>query len=458
LALFLSIYSARRVSDIKALSKENEYHAKHDHLTELPNRKYALDHLEKALRKAKRQKTSVAVIFMDLNNFKQINDFYGHYYGDLFIKEVSQHLSSTTLGEKLVSRIGGDEFLFISEFDEHDHNAHTIIKRIKNNQQVDYVIEGKIVSASFSIGVACYPNDGKTVEELIVASDSAMYHAKQTKTLSECYYNEEIGRKNKERIQLEKHLKNALINDELYLVYQPIVDIVSGKIAGFEALTRWQLNGTFINPEVIVATADNAGLAELFYTWLLKATANNGKQFLKEEQFISLNISAVQFLNEHFLSHVATTLSQQTHHHIEFEITESSIFIDHEKASSTISKLRDIGINVMIDDFGKDYSSLSRLRILDVDKIKIDKSFLHDATKDAKSLGIFESVIALARKLELQVVIEGIETKEHLRLVQQNAPLLGQGYLFQVPAIKQKLALESDIIELVSEQWKRTVM
>jgi diguanylate cyclase (GGDEF)-like protein len=458
LALSLIVYSLRRVSELKTLSKENAHNAKFDHLTQLPNRKHALAHLQSLLRHAKKNKLSVAVVFIDLNNFKQINDFHGHHYGDLFLKAVSRRLSSSLHAEELVSRIGGDEFLFISEFNQQHTSASAIIERITSNQHTSYVIEGKTVSTGFSSGVAIYPQDGLSVEALIVASDTAMYHAKQTKTFATCYYNEELGRINNERILLEKHLKNALTNDELYLVFQPIVDVVCGNIIGFEALTRWRLNGTYINPEVIVTTADNAGLAEAFYTWLFTATANNSKQFLTANQFISLNISAVQFLNEHFLSHVTTMFSQHSLSHIEFEITENSIFIDYEKASSAISTLRQLGINVMIDDFGKDYSSLSRLRMLDVDKIKIDKSFLHDATNDAKSLGIFESVIALAKKLELKIVIEGIETNQQLQLVQQHAPLFGQGYLFQVPATPEQLKHESQIIDLVSAQWKQTIM
>lgn len=439
LAVFLFVYSLRRVGDLKQLNQENEYHAHYDYLTGLPNRKYALDHLERTLLHAKWHNQSVAVVYMDLNHFKQINDFFGHPIGDVFIKEVSQRLASTRLSSELIARIGGDEFLFISELPNHDSNAASIITRIKSALEQNLVIDEKTIQASFSIGIALYPEHGRNVEELIVAADSAMYYAKRSKSISECYYTEEIGIKNNARIQLEKHLKDALMDDQLYLVYQPIIDVTTGNAVGFEALTRWKLNGKRVNPELIVSTADNAGLAELFYTWLFRTAANDVALFVKDDQFISLNISAMQFLNEHFLNHVKNSLLQSTPVQIEFEITESSIFTDHEKASSTISTLRQLGINTMIDDFGKDYSSLSRLSALDVDKIKIDKSFLHNATIDTKSLGIFLSVIELARKLELVVVVEGIETIQQLNLLQQHAPLLGQGYLFQMPLPKDEI-------------------
>lgn len=463
LAIFSVIYSIRRVNDLKKLSEKNEHNSKHDHLTGLPNRKYALDYLSRALSKAKKHNTSVAIIYMDLNNFKQINDFYGHHYGDQFINEVSKRLSSTIRNEELISRIGGDEFLLISEFSDNDISTIPIIDRIKSSQRENYLVEGKYTKASFSIGVAFYPKDGDSVESLIVASDSAMYHAKQNKSDSECYYTEDIGRTNNQRIKLAKHLKDALFNDELHLVYQPIVDIMSGKVLGYEALTRWKLDGAMINPELIVSIADKSGLAENFFIWLIETSSKNGKLFLRNDQFISINVSAVQFLNDHFLQNVKEKLVFQTSINVEFEITESSLLLDHDKTCRTISGLHELGVKVMIDDFGKGYSSLGRLNELDVDKLKVDKSFIQDATKDSKSLGIFESIIELANKLELKVVIEGIETKEQLQLLQRNSTLLGkdllgrellgQGYLFEVPTTRNNLRPESDIIEIVTNKY-----
>ncbi len=224
---------------------------------------------------------------------------------------------------------------------------------------------------------------------------------------------------------------------------------MSGAIEGYETLTRWNLQGTHINPELVINLAEDIGLSEDFFKWLLKTTLAEGSRFLKRDQFIAINVSVKQFLDVNFLVNTQKIISTFDHINIEFEITESSLIANFTETTNRIDALNTMGIKVMIDDFGTGYSSLSRLKHLKVDKIKIDREFLNDAVNDKKSAGIYESIVALAHKLDIDVVAEGVETKEQLDYLRQFKPIFLQGYLFQTPKISTEQTSEIIIKDII---------
>ncbi|WP_445778511.1 EAL domain-containing protein [Shewanella sp.] len=265
-----------------------------------------------------------------------------------------------------------------------------------------------------------------------------MYEAKKNQLNSACYYTDEIGQKISERYRLSSQLKHAINNDHLYVVYQPIVCLTSGNIKGYEALTRWNLEGTHINPEVIVSLAEDIGSSEDFFKWLLNTTLKECSEFVKPDQFIAVNVSARQFLDTHLIMNTTHIIAKYPDANIEFEITESSLIVDFKEMINRISALNELNIKVMIDDFGTGYSSLSRLKQLNVDKIKIDREFLSDACHDEKSAGIYEAIVNIAHKLDIEIVAEGVESIEQQLFLRQFNPIYMQGYLLQKPQISRE--------------------
>lgn len=264
IAIVAIIYSIRRVLDIMALNKETAQNAYFDILTGLPNRVLAQQQLEKMLAHAYRYKLSMAVIFIDLNNFKEINDNYGHKYGDKLLQQVSRELSAVTRNEEIIARLGGDEFIVAGEFRESYSHLEALLERLQNCQDRDYIIDGQPFSVRFSIGIAVSPAENASIDELMAAADSAMYEAKRNRSLTAYFYTEQIGQIVKERYRLSSNLKTALNEHQLFLVYQPIVDM-QGHIKGYESLTRWQLDGQFINPEHLVSLVDLRGCRSNFF-------------------------------------------------------------------------------------------------------------------------------------------------------------------------------------------------
>uniref|UniRef100_UPI00404840F2 putative bifunctional diguanylate cyclase/phosphodiesterase n=1 Tax=Shewanella sp. TaxID=50422 RepID=UPI00404840F2 len=437
-AVIATIYGIRRVIDIRTINKEVAYHAFYDSITGLPNRSLAQYQLEKSLLSVKRSKLTVCVIFLDLDNFKDVNDTYGHDSGDLLIKKLGKRLASVIRNNETVARLGGDEFLIIAEFPKDSTNIQTLISRIENCREKPFNINGIHISVAFSIGVALSPQNGNSVQALMVAADSAMYEAKKNQLNSACYYTDEIGQKISERYRLSSQLKHAINNDHLYVVYQPIVCLTSGNIKGYEALTRWNLEGTHINPEVIVSLAEDIGSSEDFFKWLLNTTLKECSEFVKPDQFIAVNVSARQFLDTHLIMNTTHIIAKYPDANIEFEITESSLIVDFKEMINRISALNELNIKVMIDDFGTGYSSLSRLKQLNVDKIKIDREFLSDACHDEKSAGIYEAIVNIAHKLDIEIVAEGVESIEQQLFLRQFNPIYMQGYLLQKPQISRE--------------------
>lgn len=299
-AIVVSIYAIRRVIDIVNLSKSNEYNANHDSLTGLPNRYFAQILLTKMLHRAKRYNHSVAVLFLDLNNFKDINDSFGHDHGDMLVEQIGQRLSAIVRTEEVASRLGGDEFLIIAELCDEKKIIAPIVERIHECTHIPFNIYGKSIKASFSIGIAISPEHGNSVKELMAAADAAMYEAKRNKNAPAFYYKHEVGERNNKYFLMSLNLKSALINKELYLVFQPIVNTYTGLIEGYEALTRWEFEGEQVNPELLVSIAENIGLSDGFFQWLMDTAARESSFFQVNNQFISINVTVKQFLSNNF--------------------------------------------------------------------------------------------------------------------------------------------------------------
>ncbi|MGX9417500.1 putative bifunctional diguanylate cyclase/phosphodiesterase [Vibrio sp. WJH972] len=452
IAVVASIYSIRRIIDINNLNKSNEYNANHDSLTGLPNRDFVQFLLTQMLHRAKRYNYSVGVIFLDLNDFKIVNDSFGHDHGDRLLEQVGQRLSSIVRSEEVAARLGGDEFLVIVERADAENALERIINRIQVCIKEPFDIYEKSVNVGFSIGVALSPDHGESISELLVAADMAMYEAKSNKSTPVFYYNDDVGERHKKHMRLSTNLKHALFNNEFHLVFQPIVNTHNSQVVGYEALIRWELDGEYVDPELIISLAENMGLSDAFFQWLLQAVADESESFQSPNQFVSVNVTIRQFLSNHFLRTMMNTIQKMKGRIIHLEITESTILKDFEKVAIRIHQLRLKGVYVMIDDFGTGYSSLGRLRDLDIDKLKIDKSFLSDAMVNDKGAKIFESMIALANTLEIEIVAEGIETKEQLKYLRQFPPMLTQGYLIQKPLKKDQLSTDKIILSNMNER------
>lgn len=449
-AIVAVIYASRRVSEIVKINKINAYNANHDSLTGLPSRAYSQYLMSKMLDEASSENSNVAVIFMDLNDFKNINDSFGHDHGDLLLKQIGSRLKSVIRDGEVVSRLGGDEFLVFAQIGKQIDSLEQLVERIQNCTKDPFKIYAKSICSSFSIGVAKSPEHGESVNSLLAAADAAMYEAKRNKDMPVFYYSNYIGQRNKENYELSSNLRTAIMNKDLYLVFQPIVNSYSGQIEGYEALTRWEFEGDLVNAEIIISMAESIGLSEHFFIWLIETALAESTSFLKPAQFISINVTAKQFLSEQFLAIIIDARSQYKNKIISLEITESSILADYEKTVETICQLRQLGIKVMIDDFGTGYSSLGRLKDLDIDKIKIDKSFLVDTENNDKSRKIFASIFGLATTLEIEVVAEGLETVEQLELLRLFPPMLVQGFLLQEPTVKELLKSESSIHNIMN--------
>lgn len=458
LAIVATVYGIRRLQDIKTLNNEITHSAYYDFLTALPNRNLALNYLKTKIEDAQLAPGQFAIMFLDFDNFKEVNDSHGHDSGDQLIRLVSKRLSLCVKEEELLARLGGDEFLMIVAMPEVENDFTAFIQRIQQCQNEAFEIDGKSISTNFSIGIAVYPRDGKNSQELLIAADTAMYQAKRNGTGNACFYMEEFGNEMYERQQLSAQLRKELKNNKLFLEYQPIVESKLGLVQGYEALLRWKYKGRMINPELIIDLGEESGLSHDINNWVMETAFEESRQLLSDDQFLAINVSVTQFLYPLFVPNIKK-LIQQCHFdpsRLEIEITESSILSNFAESSIIINKLKEMGVKIAIDDFGTGYSSLSRLKNLHVDRLKIDRSFLVDALVENRSSGIYRAIVGLANNLDIDIVAEGIETKDHVNFLSDFSPLLMQGFFFQKPArVEEQSYMQSMDIETSIPASKR---
>ncbi|WP_226671211.1 putative bifunctional diguanylate cyclase/phosphodiesterase [Metabacillus litoralis] len=418
------------------LVNEYRYLAFHDQLTGLYNRPKFQEDLQKVLKKATEDSTRTALLLIDLDRFKNINDTLGHYFGDCLLQEVAKRLEQTLEKNGITYRLGGDEFVIVLPETTKPHCV-SIVKKLLADFQSPFSINGYEISVSPSIGISMYPENGHTFGKLLKHADAAMYLAKENGKNTFHFYNESLHKLLAQKMKLENGLRKAIENKEFHLVYQPKVELHSGKIIGVEALLRWEHPKLgSISPMEFIPIAEETGQIIHVGQWVLKEACRQTKLWQENglaNLSVSVNVSVRQFQDSSFINKVSSILKETglNPQLLELEITES-IMQDINHSIDVLTKLRHLGVKVSIDDFGTGYSSLNVLKELPIDTIKIDKSFLNNMSDSVNSMMI-KSIIKLGLNLNLDVVAEGIETSDQVQKLTENHCHLGQGYLFSPP-------------------------
>ena len=427
------------VSAARAMSRQMTHAAQHDLVTNLPNRLLLNDRISQSISLARRQNRPLAVIFLDLDRFKYINDSLGHATGDKLLQSVSKRLLAGLRGSDTVSRQGGDEFvILLSEIADPEDLAASA-RKILLLLNAPHSIGGQDLHIGGSIGISVYPGDGEDAETLIKNADTAMYHAKERGRNNFQFFKAEMNLKAVERQSLEGSLRRALEREEFLLHYQPKVNLDTGEITGVEALIRWQHpDRGLVPPSQFVPIAEDCGLILQIGRWVLREACRQARAWQNAglpPLPIAVNVSAVEFRDKGFAERVRTVLSETglEARYLELELTEGVLMEDAETMVSVLQELKMMGVLLAVDDFGTGYSSLSYLRQFPIDVLKIDQSFVHQITSDPDDSTIVSAIINMGKSLKHLVVAEGIETREQRAYLQAQRCAEGQGYLFSAP-------------------------
>jgi diguanylate cyclase (GGDEF)-like protein/PAS domain S-box-containing protein len=425
------------ITELKRQQDALEYQAQHDALTGLPNRVLLDDRLRMALAQLERSQGRLALLFLDLDNFKTINDGLGHDAGDALLMELSGRLTKLLRTGDTLARLGGDEFLILLPEIEDINDAGHIAARMLDAMADPFRLGDDEHFVTASIGVTIAPDDGCEAGKLIKNADMAMYRAKSMGRNNYQFFTREMDLEAHRRISLESRLRRALDAGEFELHYQPLVNMISGEIFGAEALVRWRSEGTLIPPGEFIPLAEDCGLILPLGDWVLRTAARQARlwQDAGHDLNMSVNISSRQFAGSGLVSTLREVL-QETElapGRLYFEITESMLMGDMSKAEATLTTLRRAGGTFFLDDFGTGYSSLSYLKRLPLDGIKIDRSFIRDISEDQDSLAIVAAIVSMARTLNLRIVAEGVETEDQRRLLASMGKMILQGYLASPP-------------------------
>ena len=430
-----------RENALKLSQKELEYLSTHDALTDLPNRRLFMLRLEHAIEHAKRRKTKIAVLFLDLDEFKQVNDTLGHDVGDHLLVEVSNRLLDTVRGSDTLARIGGDEFNILIEDVKQIRDVEVVVEKLLVDFKLPFVCGNHELSTTASIGVALYPDDGEDMVTLIKNADLAMYQSKDEGRNNYSFFSKKLSEYIEERTTYINAMKNAMKEEfgEFYLLYQPKICLQTGKISGVEALARWRSPELgLIGPDVFIKIAEETNLIIPLGEWILnrafkdyKTMHASGCRYPK----ISINVSSVQLRNSDMIRTVKRALKESgiAPEQVELEITESYVVTDQEKALRTLQELRDMHLDIAIDDFGTGYSSMSYLQKLPVTRLKIDKSFVDELPDSMESTAIAKAIIALANTFGLHITAEGVETQQQLDYLRSIQCHEVQGYYYSKP-------------------------
>ncbi|MBF0478204.1 MAG: PAS domain S-box protein [Candidatus Omnitrophica bacterium] len=416
-----------------------EYQANYDGLTNLPNRVLALDRLTQAVARAQRENKSVAVLLVGLDRFKEINDTLGHTYGDHLLQHVSQRLKETVRESDTVARMAGDEFLIILSDLESTTHSDVVAKKILVMLSMAFVIEGKELFTSASIGITIAPSDGRDAQILFKNAEAAMFKAKENSRNTSYYFTPAMNEKMSERMELESHLRHALENKEFFLHYQPLLSLQTGKIIGFEALIRWQNRVLgLVMPDKFIALCEENGLIVPIGEWVLREACSQAKYWndqLGLSLKVAVNISVRQFRHGDLSLAVKSALerAQLSPDKLELEITEHLLMDCGEHIMECIQKISGMGVHFAIDDFGTGYSSLNYLQKFPVDMVKIDRSFIKEMPGNTNTNALIKGIISLSKSLNLKVTSEGVETKEQAGMLQEYGCDFVQGFYFSKP-------------------------
>jgi diguanylate cyclase (GGDEF)-like protein len=427
------------VSVARAMTLKMSYLAQHDSLTDLPNRVLLNDRVNEAIVLSSRHQRKFAILFLDIDHFKHINDSLGHLVGDLLLKSVARRLFTCVRSSDTVARQGGDEFVVVIWEVRHAQDAGVTATKILEALRQPHVINEHVLHVTASIGIVTFPDDGADVETLMKKADSAMYHAKENGRDSFQFFRSEMSVKAIARQSLEASLHLAIERQELVLHYQSKLDLRSGDVIGAEALIRWrhpQLG--LIPPGRFIAIAEDCGLIVPIGRWVLREACRQVRSWQLAGMAplgIAVNVSPVELRAPDFVAGVreilkATSLEPR---YLELELTETALIGDSRAISDVLKQLKDIGVLLALDDFGTGYSSLTHLKRFPIDTIKIDQSFVRELTANTAAASIVTALIQMGRSLHKQVVAEGVETQEELDILRQHGCSQGQGYYFSRP-------------------------
>jgi len=434
------------ITDRKAAEERIQFLAFFDALTELPNRTLLHDRLSKALAAARRRNEQVAMLFLDIDHFKLVNDSLGHTVGDHLLKEFAARLKGCTREQDTVARVGGDEFVVALCGIKSQAEIVAAAKRVLDATAGRFMIDGNSLSASCSVGISIFPEHGKDCETLIQYADQAMYWAKEKGRNNYQFFTEEMNTHVVQQLTLENDLRMAIERKEFLLVYQPQVNTVSGEIVGLEALIRWKHPKLgFVPPDEFIPASEKNGLILPIGEWVLKTACSQARNWL-EAGFhtvpVSVNVSAVQFRQEGFCQLIKGVLDETglPPQYLELELTESLLMSNEDLMFSVLQELKEMGLNLAIDDFGTGYSSLSYLKQFPVNKLKIDRSFIQDLSIDSDDAAITSAIISMAKGLSLKVIAEGVETEEQMAFLRDHQCDEIQGYFFSKPITASEVA------------------
>jgi diguanylate cyclase (GGDEF)-like protein/PAS domain S-box-containing protein len=434
------------VTATRAMSRQMAHAAQHDLVTNLPNRLLLNDRISHSISLARRQNKHLAVIFLDLDRFKYINDSLGHATGDKLLQSVSKRLLAGLRGSDTVSRQGGDEFVILLSEISGPEDLPTSARKILLLLNAPHSIGGQDLQIGGSIGISVYPTDGEDAETLIKNADTAMYHAKERGRNNFQFFKAEMNLKAVERQSLEGSLRRALDREEFLLHYQPKVNLDTGEITGVEALIRWQHpDRGLVPPSQFVPIAEDCGLILQIGRWVMREACRQVRLWQNAglpRVPIAVNVSAVEFRDKGFAERVRTVLSETGLEApcLELELTEGVLMEDAETMVSVLQELKMMGVLLAVDDFGTGYSSLSYLRLFPIDVLKIDQSFVHQISADPDDSTIVSAIISMGMSLKHLVVAEGIETREQRVYLQAQRCAEGQGYLFSPPLTAARFA------------------
>ncbi|KAA0595777.1 diguanylate cyclase (GGDEF)-like protein/PAS domain S-box-containing protein [Azospirillum lipoferum] len=449
-ALKFVLAFAEDIGEKRRAEQHIQYLAHFDALTGLPNRVLLYDRIAQALREGRRDGTKVAVLFIDLDRFKVINDSLGHSFGDEVLRSVARRLQSGLRESDTVGRLGGDEFLIVVRRVTEPNDAACVAEKVVAHLASPFAVGGQNFVVTPSIGISLYPDDADDPEGLIRCADIAMYHAKEQGRNGFRFVTKEMGAKSRERMDLEGALRRAIREGELFLVYQPQVDTLTGRIVGLEALVRWNHpEEGLILPGRFLPVAEETGLVQAMGDWVLFEACAQIRRWRARFDLsipVAVNVSGAQFRDGQLPAKVARALDANglSGPELEIEVTESTLIDDVEAAAETLTALKRRGVLIALDDFGTGYSSLSYLHRLPIDKLKIDRSFIHDLSTGASDASVPRAIVGLGRSLGLSVIAEGVETQEQLQLLRDLACESYQGFLFSrpVPAEEVERLLE----------------